>query len=147
VFDANSRAVLRQLKGHARPAHVARWSPDKTHVLSGGDDVTVRWWDISSGSQVTRCDGHTDYVRAAAVSPASEATWLTGEAQWRFQDSCGSPDMAHYPDGFSAVVLTSRRDAGIGQGIGPKVQLSMDAPYNAVYGWLCCCSACMTFPC
>ena len=73
--------MLRQLKGHARPVHVARFSPDKVHVLSGGDDVTVRWWDISSGKQVARLDGHQDYVRAAAVSPASETTWVTGEAE------------------------------------------------------------------
>lgn len=38
-----SRAVLRQLKGHQRPVHVARFSPDKLHVLSGGDDATVRF--------------------------------------------------------------------------------------------------------
>lgn len=41
VFDVGSRAVLRQLKGHQRPVHVARFSPDKLHVLSGGDDATV----------------------------------------------------------------------------------------------------------
>jgi len=78
VFDANSRAVLRQLRGHKRPVHVTRWSPDRLHVLSGSDDVTVRWWDVSSGKQLARFDGHTDYVRAAAVSPANSETWATG---------------------------------------------------------------------
>lgn len=42
VFDANSRSVLRQFKAHQRPTHVARFSPDKVHVLSGSDDVTIR---------------------------------------------------------------------------------------------------------
>lgn len=41
VFQTNSRAVLRQLKAHQRPVHVARFSPDKLHVLSGSDDATV----------------------------------------------------------------------------------------------------------
>lgn len=41
VFDVGSRAVLRQLKGHQRPVHVARFSSDKLHALSGGDDATV----------------------------------------------------------------------------------------------------------
>jgi len=42
LFDTGSRNVLRQFKGHQRPVHVARFSPDKLHVLSGGDDATVR---------------------------------------------------------------------------------------------------------
>lgn len=54
VFDANSRSVLRQFKGHHRATHVARFAPDRSHVLSGGDDVTVRWWDVTTGSQVAR---------------------------------------------------------------------------------------------
>jgi len=41
IFDCNSRSVLRQLKGHQKPCHVVGFSPDKIHVLSGGDDVTV----------------------------------------------------------------------------------------------------------
>ena len=69
--------MLRQLKAHKRPTHVARFSPDRQHVLSGSDDVTVRWWDITSGEQVARFDGHTDYVRAAAgEEPNSE--WREG---------------------------------------------------------------------
>ncbi len=63
---------------HKRAAHVTRFSSDKVHLLSGSDDVTVRWWDVALGQQVMRLDGHTDYVRAAEVSPASEDTWLTG---------------------------------------------------------------------
>lgn len=42
VFDANSRTLLRQLKGHRRPVHVARFALDRLHVLSGSDDATVR---------------------------------------------------------------------------------------------------------
>jgi len=52
VFDVNSRNVLRQLKGHARAVHAARFAADRTHVLSCGDDVTVRWWDLTAGKQV-----------------------------------------------------------------------------------------------
>lgn len=78
VFDAGSRSVLRQLKGHSRPVHVTRFASDKTHVLSGGDDVTLRWWDLSSGKQLLRLVGHEDYVRAAAASTSSSDTWASG---------------------------------------------------------------------
>jgi U3 small nucleolar RNA-associated protein 15 len=44
--------VLRHLRGHARACHAARFAPDRTHVLSVGDDVTVRWWDVTAGKQV-----------------------------------------------------------------------------------------------
>lgn len=47
-------------------------------MLSCGDDVTVRWWDVTAGKQVCRLDGHQDYVRSAASSPVNGDTWLTG---------------------------------------------------------------------
>lgn len=40
--------------------------------------MTVRWWDIGSGTQLLRMDGHRDYVRAGRVSPANPETWATG---------------------------------------------------------------------
>ena len=33
---------------------------------------------MTAGAQVARWDGHTDYVRAAACSPANAETWATG---------------------------------------------------------------------
>ncbi|KAL3158240.1 hypothetical protein ABBQ38_010492 [Trebouxia sp. C0009 RCD-2024] len=77
VFDAGSRTLLRQLKAHKRAAHVAHFSPDRMHVLSAADDTTVRWWDVTVGKQDFRLDGHSDYVRSAAVSPSSPDTWAT----------------------------------------------------------------------
>lgn len=78
VFDASSRSVLRRFDAHKKPVHVTRFSPDRLHVLSGSDDVTLRWWDVSAGEQVMRFDGHTDYIRAAAVSPVNAETWASG---------------------------------------------------------------------
>lgn len=42
IFDASSRLVLRRLKGHKQPVHVAQFAPDRVHVLSAGDDATVK---------------------------------------------------------------------------------------------------------
>lgn len=118
VFDAGSRSVLRQFKLHKRPTRVARFAPDKLHVLSGSDDVTVRWWDVTAGSQVLRMDGHRDYVRAAAVSPAAPDVWATGSYDhtvrlWdvRSGECCTGPldhgapveDVAFFPTGSLAV--------------------------------------------
>jgi len=78
VFDAGSRSVLRSFTAHQRATHVARFAPDRAHMLSGSDDVTVRWWDVTTGAQLLRLDGHADYVRAGAHSPSSLDTWATG---------------------------------------------------------------------
>jgi U3 small nucleolar RNA-associated protein 15 len=78
VFDANSRSLLRQMTSHKRAVHTVAFARDKLHLLSAGDDATVRWWDVSSGEQIFRLDGHTDYVRAAALSPQSEELVATG---------------------------------------------------------------------
>jgi U3 small nucleolar RNA-associated protein 15 len=77
VFDSGSRALLRQLKGHKAPVHVARFAADQLHVLSGGDDGVVAVWDVTSGQQVSSMLGHSDYVRSAVCSPASEEVWAT----------------------------------------------------------------------
>ena len=38
----------------------------------------VRFWDVTQGQQVSRLTGHTDYVRAGAVSPLDSNVWATG---------------------------------------------------------------------
>lgn len=78
IFDAGSRSLLRQMSLHKRPVHSVTFAHDKLHLLSAGDDATVRWWDVASGNQISRLDGHTDYVRTAALSPQSEELIATG---------------------------------------------------------------------
>ena len=80
VFDAESRSLLRQLRGHLRPVHVARFSPIHPQLLSGGDDATVRLWDITAGQQVSRTGG-ASRRRSGAVGGACDpgrASFCTG---------------------------------------------------------------------
>lgn len=59
MFDAGSRTLLRQFKGHRAPVHVARFAADQLHVVTGGDDGVVALWDITSGQQVRSwCQGY-----------------------------------------------------------------------------------------
>lgn len=78
MFDASSRGLLRQMKGHRRPVHVVEFAASKMHLLSGSDDATLRLWDVGSGLQVTRMLGHKDYVRAACANPVSADVWASG---------------------------------------------------------------------
>lgn len=37
--------------------------------MSGSVDGTVRIWDVGTGAQLTKCQGHSDWVMGVAVTP------------------------------------------------------------------------------
>jgi WD40 repeat protein len=55
------------------------FSPDGRHILSGSNDKTVRLWDVASGKELTRLDGHTEGVSNVCFSPdghfAASGSW------------------------------------------------------------------------
>ena len=79
VFEAATAALLRELTGHKDATRVVAWAADNMHLLSGSDDCSLRYWDLPTQKSVLVQKGaHADFVRAAAQSPASDETWLTG---------------------------------------------------------------------
>ena len=44
------------------------FTPDGKRLLSGGDDRTLRVWDVKSGEELYRLVGHTDKLWAVACS-------------------------------------------------------------------------------
>ena len=67
VWDAQSGALLRSLKGHTSVSAVAV-SPDGCFIISGSWDQTVKVWDAQSGALLRSLGGHTGPVLAVAVS-------------------------------------------------------------------------------
>ncbi len=45
------------------------FSPDGSRLASGGDDGTVRVWDVGSGAEIRVLEGHGDSVSSVAFSP------------------------------------------------------------------------------
>lgn len=60
---------LRRFLGHTKAVQAVAFSPDGLFALSGGEDHTLRLWDIETGKEVRRFDGHTDEVFTLAFSP------------------------------------------------------------------------------
>jgi WD40 repeat protein len=53
------------------PSSVASvaFAPDDRTPASGSDDNTVRLWDVASGKELRRFEGHDDAVRSVAFAP------------------------------------------------------------------------------
>ncbi|KAF9358285.1 snoRNA-binding rRNA-processing protein [Mortierella sp. AD094] len=78
IFDVGSRAILRTFRDHRHPVHVAKFSSDKTQILSASDDKTVRIWDMPSETPLTIFTGHDDYIRTGMVSRDNPHLILSG---------------------------------------------------------------------
>ena len=58
------------VNGHKNSVNSVAFSPDRTKIVSGSDDQTVRVWDAESGSIIpSPLLGHTSSVNSVAFSP------------------------------------------------------------------------------
>lgn len=78
IFDSTNHASIRRLVGHSRAVHSIGFLTSKYEMLSGGDDSSVRLWDIPEGKTVSAYKGHTDYVRSVSISPSDHNVWASG---------------------------------------------------------------------
>lgn len=57
------------LTGHTGKVFSVAFSPDGKLLASGGNDNTIRVWDVASGEQLQEFTGHTDGVVSVTFSP------------------------------------------------------------------------------
>lgn len=70
---------VKRLDGHTGHLVDVLFEPDGRHVLSAGNDHTIRRWDVVSGEQVQQFDGHTGSVLGLALSPDDTVFASAGE--------------------------------------------------------------------
>ncbi|MGH8608362.1 MAG: NB-ARC domain-containing protein [Gammaproteobacteria bacterium] len=80
--------LVRTLEGHADSVRAVALSPDGTCAVSGGDDHTLKVWDLESGRELRTLEGHADSVSAltpdgkrAVSAAAADRTIVVWELQ------------------------------------------------------------------
>jgi WD40 repeat protein len=72
IYNPGTRERVASVKGHRKLNFSLAWTPNGTHLLSGGDknDPTIRKWDSSTWQQVGhRWKGHTSHINTIAIHP------------------------------------------------------------------------------
>ncbi|KAJ2974737.1 hypothetical protein NUW58_g8561 [Xylaria curta] len=79
IWDVNTGFCLRTLRGHSGWVRDVFPSFDGRYLLSTGDDMTARLWDISSTTQTESkltMFGHEHHVECCAIAPPSAYKYI-----------------------------------------------------------------------
>lgn len=81
VLDLESGAFTHELRGHQDLVHVVALREQLPQVLSGGEDGTVRLWDLRTGSQVQLIEVHK-YQECSRPQLGKWIRCLATESDW-----------------------------------------------------------------
>jgi WD40 repeat protein/Tfp pilus assembly protein PilF len=73
-----TRAELKYKSGHAGPASCLVFGIDGKQLVTGGNDGTIRLWDVETGNELQAIQAHQHGVRSLAISPDGRLLCSTG---------------------------------------------------------------------
>jgi WD40 repeat protein len=76
---AGASALRQTFTGHTGWVRAIAITPDSTRAVTGGEDGTLRVWDLATGEEETTFTGHTDWVRAVAITPDGTRAVSSGD--------------------------------------------------------------------
>ena len=84
--------LAHRLVGHSRKIECVAFSADGRTLASGGDDQSIRLWDLETGEHLATRVGHTGLVRSLAFSPDGTRLASWGEdSTLRFWSTAEDP--------------------------------------------------------
>jgi hypothetical protein len=97
VWDTSGHEVVR-LMGHTNAVRSIAVSRDGQRAVTGGDDRTLRLWDLASGREIERWAGHRAEITSAALS-ADEHFIVSGgrDQTLRLWDVRGRREVRSFP--------------------------------------------------
>jgi U3 small nucleolar RNA-associated protein 15 len=112
VFDVESKAMLRQLRQHTGAVQTTIWSADGQRMISGGDDKSVKCWDLGTQELIwSDTTSHSDYVRCSCENPSMPHVFASGSYDhsvklWDSRQKTAVQTMSH-PGPIESVVMTA----------------------------------------
>jgi U3 small nucleolar RNA-associated protein 15 len=91
IYDVSiTKGIIRRLRGHDGAIHAVTFCGNGTRVATGGQDQSVKIWDVPTGQVQLSLRGHTDSVRA--IVAVGENTLISAGAdgkliQWDIRGS------------------------------------------------------------
>jgi WD40 repeat protein/uncharacterized caspase-like protein len=146
LWDAASDNPLRTFTGHEGEIRAAVLGPDDRLVITGGEDGTVRLWDIASGDELARLlglDGGKEWLVLAADglfdgSPPGREKVLLRVSGADMPVAVERFFQALYRPGLLALAARYQRPAAPTQVVGkkppPTLKLLVDPPYSEQTG-------------
>lgn len=71
LLDVSKKKILRSLKGHNGPVYSTSFSDDGLTLISGGNDMVLKSWDISLEKCIFSYPSHEDFIRTVCFFPRS----------------------------------------------------------------------------